>query len=331
MIEWIIVALLLAVGLGLSAFFSGSETGMYRVNRLRLHLGVLRGDPAAKRLAQVLQDERGALGVALIGNNLANYLLTSAVAYAFAELLLVTKTRAEVYTVALVTPVVFVLGEMVPKNLFRLHSDLLLARVSAPLAFFDRLFRVTGAIAALTRGTSAVNRLVGLPADAQSAFGAKRRVALLLQEALSTQPLAQDQSDLIDRVCQLSETPLHRVMVPRNRVRTISAEADRSGLLRVARAVGHARLPVHGADRRQVVGVVQVERLLESAGWTRVGDLAQPATILRAWDTVAGAITRLRREGQSMAVVTDAGGQMLGIVTINGLLQELVGGVVRDD
>jgi len=331
MIESIAVIVLLASGLALSAFFSGAETGLYRVNRLRLHLGVQRRDPRALRLSKVLRDERGALGVALIGTNLANYLVTAVVAYWFAEMLGVARTKTELYTVALVTPVVFVLGEMVPKNLFRLHADALLARVSAPFAFFNRLFRITGVVWALTRTASGINRLAGLPADAQGAFGAKRRVALLLQEALSTQTLAQDQSDLIDRACRLSETPLHRVMIPRNRVRAVAAEADRLELMRAARATRHARLPVYQSDRRHIVGVINVDRLLETEDWTHVADRAQPATTLRAWDTVAGAIAQLRRVGRGMAVVADGNGQMLGIVTLNGLLQEVVGEVVDDD
>jgi len=82
---WLLVIVLVIGGLALSAFFSGAETGLYCVNRLRLHLGAQLQDPRAVRLAGTLDDEHGALSVTLVGTNMANYVLTSAAAYLLAE------------------------------------------------------------------------------------------------------------------------------------------------------------------------------------------------------------------------------------------------------
>ena len=78
--SWVMVSLLIILGLALSAFFSGAETGLYCVNRLRLHLRVQRRDPRALRIAEILQDPQGALSVTLVGTNLMNYVTTAAVA-----------------------------------------------------------------------------------------------------------------------------------------------------------------------------------------------------------------------------------------------------------
>jgi CBS domain containing-hemolysin-like protein len=215
----------------------------------------------------------------------------------------------------------------VPKNLFQLYPDTLLARGGALLSLFDRLFRLTGCVWVLKHLAGVINRWVGEPPTGEGAFGPKRRVALLLQEALAGQTLAEEQSDLIDRVCRLSDTPLHAVMIPKNRVVVVAAETTRRSLLRVARRTGHARLPVYGVNRRHIIGVAKLDELLQREDWETVGDLLHPVLTLSAHETVAGALTQLQRTGRGMVIVTDRGGQMLGAVTLRDLLGELVGGV----
>jgi CBS domain containing-hemolysin-like protein len=322
-----LISVAVVAGLFFSAFFSGAETGLYRVNRLRLHLGVHQEDPRAVRLSRVLQDEQSALSVALVGTNVMNYITTAAVAYMFADLLGFSETDTELYTVILLTPIVFVFGEVVPKNLFRLHADSLMARGSGLLAFSDRLLRTIGVVWALKSLAGLVSRASAGYRPGDPASAPKRRIAMLLQEALAGDVFSEDQSDLIDRVCQLSDTPLHTVMVPRNVVKVLSADTDRRGLMRVARRNPHAYFPVFERSRRHVIGLAKVDELLQADDWDTVGGRLHPATAMSAHQTVAAAITHLQRAGRSMAIVTDHGGQMLGIVTLKDLLAEVVGEV----
>ena len=326
MITWLIVIGVILLGLLLSAFFSGAETGIYCMSRPRLHLAARRADPKALRLERMLDDEPEALCVTLIGTNLMNYITTTACAFMFAELIGFSELNTELYTVALLTPIVFVFGEVVPKNLFRLHADTLMPRGGWLLAASNRLFRWTGAVGCLTRlaaaaSWAAADRRLADPASR----GPKRRVALLLQDALAGNPLGQDQSELIDRVCQLSETPVHVAMVPRNRVVGIAASADRRDLLRLARRTPHAQLPVFDPRPRHIIGLVTVDDLLRAGDWATLGDRVEPALRLSPHDMVPSAITRMRRADCELAIVTDRSGQMLGVVTLRDLLAEIVG------
>lgn len=329
--SWILIGAVIAIGLTLSAFFSGAETGLYCVNRLRLQLGVKKHDPTALRLSRVFADQQGALSVTLIGTNLMNYVTTGAVAYLFAELAGLDETVTELYTVLALTPIMFVFAEVVPKNLFRLHADTLLARGSRLLALSDRLFRLTGMVWCLSRLAGVINRLCGGRAPGGGGSAPKRRVAVLLQEALAGHTLGEDQSDLIERVCRISDTPIHAVMVPRNRVLAVSARSDRRQLVRVARRKGHSYLPVHDENRRHVIGLVRVDELLQSEDWTTVEERLHPVTTLSPHESVATALARLQKVRRSLAIVTDHGGQMLGIVTITDLLGEIVGELSTDD
>lgn len=329
--SWALISVAIAAGLFLSGLFSGAETGLYRVNRLRVDLGLQHGDVRARRLLPLLEDRQGGLAVTLIGTNLMNYITTVAVAFLFGHLLGVTDLDAEIYTVAILTPVVFVFGEVVPKNLFRLYPDMLLLRGSGLLALFNRLFRLTGAVWGLKKLVYLIDRLVGTVEPSDTMLAPKWRMAMMLQEALTGHGLGEAHSDLVDRVCQLSETPVHRIMVPSNRVVTIAASADRQALLRLARRATHARLPVFQRRSSYVVGVVKVDDLLRREDWSTVGEAIRPVPTLSAHETVAGAITRLRKEGRGMAIITDHGGRMLGMVTLNDLLQEIVGELGDDD
>lgn len=323
--SWPLITGIAAVGLFLSAFFSGAETGLYRINRVRLHLGVQKREPHALRLASVLDDEPRALSVTLVGTNLSNYLFTACVAYLFAESLDYNELNSQLYTVAVATPIVFVFGEMVPKNLFQLHADTLLARGSRLLVLSDRIFRFTGIVWALTSLADLFGRLAGVADDNAVALLPKRRVAGLLQEAITQNILGEEQSDLINRVCGISETPVHTVMVPRNRVTVVASATSRKGLMRIERKTGHAQLPVYDTNRRRIVGTAKVDELLQDDQWNTIAERTKRVATLRPHDSVAAAISHLQQTHASLAIVTDRGGQMLGIVTLKDLLGEVLG------
>lgn len=323
--SWPVIVLIATVGLFFSAFFSGAETGLYRINRVRLHLGVQKRDPQALRLASVLDDETRALSVTLVGTNVSNYLFTASVAYLFTEHFRYGEVHAQFYTVAVAAPIVFVFGEMVPKSLFQLHADRLLARGSHLLVVADRVLRFTGIVWALKRLADVFGRLTGVTGENAGALLPKRRVAALLQEAITENVLGEEQSDLINRVCGISETPLHAVMVPRNRVTVVSAATSRKGLMRIERKTGHAQLPVYESHRRRIVGIVKVDELFQDDQWETVGQRAKRPVMLGPHETVAFTISHLQRTRASMAVVVDRGGQMIGIVTLKGLLGEVLG------
>lgn len=322
---WVAAIVVLFVSLVGSGFFSGSETGLYCTNRLRLHLGVQEADPNAVRLSRWLEDEQRALAATLAGTNVMNYLFTTTVAYCFSTLLNSDAADTELFTVLLATPIVFVFGEIVPKNLFQRHADLFMPRASRWLILSAAFFRVIGVTAILIGLTAVANRLFGATSAYRVSPPPKRRVASLLQEALVGQKHGEHQSSLIDRVIGLSETPVRSVMVPGHRVIGVSESAGRRELIRVGRATPFARVPVFGERRSQVLGFIKVEELLRRDGWTTVNERLNPATKLSPMTTAAAAIAQMRRAGSEMAVVADAAGNMLGVVTLRDLLEEVVG------
>jgi putative hemolysin len=322
---WVLVGVAVLVGLLGAAFFCGCETGLYCVNRLRVQLGVQERDPKLLRISSLLENEQETLSVTLIGANLMHYVTTTAVAFLFAELLYWSAADTELYTVLLVTPVVFVFAEVVPKNLFQLHADRLMPRGSWLLTSADRVFRATGIVRLLTKLTRAAARLFGGATSLRTVPAPKRRMTMLLQEALVGHTHGEHQSDLIDRVVRLSETPIRAVMVPQQRVVAVAATADRRELIRFARQTGYSRCPVFGKRRSEIIGVIKVDELLRSDDWRTVGERLGPVTTLRPQETVASAIAHMKQGGGEFGVVSDQAGLMVGVVTLRDLLEEVVG------
>lgn len=324
-IEWISMSAFILVTLLLAGLFSGSETGFYCLNRLRVFLGVQQRDRRAVRLGRLIEDEQGTLAGTLAGTNIMHYLLTTAVAFTFTSLLEFDEGDAELYTVAILTPVIFVFAEVVPKNVFQRHADTLMPRFSWLLYVANRTFRAIGLVWLLKRLTALAAMWTGAPEVEPLTGGPKRYIASLLQEALSERQLGEHQSELIERVVKLSDTPVRFVMLPQHKVVMISSEADREAFLRLARSTEHARILVYGGRRTQIIGLVKIDEMLRDPAWKRVGERVVPVLQLQPFETVANAMARMQRVQKEMAIVTGFGGGLLGMVTLRDLLDEVVG------
>ena len=134
--------LLFLAGMQLSAFFSGSETGFYRVSQLQLHLQQQQGDPIARRLGRFLQTPERFVSTTLVGNNVANYLTALAIGLFIAEASGFSGPSGgmELAATLLLAPVIFVFGELIPKSLYYRSPLSLLRSRSLVFLFFYYVF-----------------------------------------------------------------------------------------------------------------------------------------------------------------------------------------------
>jgi putative hemolysin len=150
-------------------------------------------------------------------------------------------------------------------------------------------------------------------------------MATLLREGLLHVGSDPEHFDLVERVLALSNTPVHSVMVPRNRVVSAEVNLGPTGLRSLARECRHTRVPAYEANPRRVVGLVVVHEALAAPGWETLRSLVRPVIALNPQDSVASAILRMQKESQTMGVVVDRAGLMLGLVTLKDLMEEIVG------
>lgn len=322
------VVAVLAVCLTASAFFSGAETGLMSISRIRLRT-LLRREPhpragALRRLLARIEDP---VLSCLIGTNLANVgfsaVLTAALTARYGN-------RGEFAAAAIATVLVVVFGEIMPKTIYREYPERLsLASVRPLRAAMLVLAPVRWVLLAYS---SLLDRL--LPGRGRRAEG-----AVIGREAMhhlmSAHPAAAQDgrfTELLARCLALSDTNLDTVMTPWAKVDSLPRAADPATCRRLAAASGYSRLPVLGDDPREVQGWVLVRDLLLSAtmrqDWQRI-----PDTLLRTCPRVDrdvspwGLFEEMRWQRQQMAVVVDADGNPLGLVTLEDLLEVLIGSI----
>ncbi|MEE8386339.1 MAG: hemolysin family protein [Dehalococcoidia bacterium] len=322
--------ILCAVFVVISGFFSGSETGLYCVNRLRLRLAAHEKSRAAVRLQRLLQDQPGLLFTTLLGTNVANYLAPACLTAVFLTTLsdesgVRREHLAELYTTLILTPIVFIFGEIVPKNVFQRQADRFMLRTSSLLGIAHRAFRTTGLIA-LQRWTSdlVMRRLHRQPAMG-SALHSRIGMYQMLREGAAAGALSRTQASILERVHLLQSVRVGSVMVPRSRTVTLRETATAADVEQTIRETEFSRMPVYRGDRRRIVGVVHLLDLLTAPRDISISQQMRPPVELTPDQPVIEALSILQHKHRRMAIVVDQTGRYVGLVTVKDLVEEIVG------
>ena len=235
MADSIILVLAVAFCVALGGLFSGSETGLYQLSRLRLRLGVENKQLPFVILGRCLRDSSGLLLSLLIGNNLVNYIATSLVTGAFlSQLGAEYEHRAEVLATLLMVPLLFVFSELIPKNLFFYLSDVLMPFLSPILYAFYKPLNWCGVIPLFKTISSLFARLAGMSASSKTVITSTQRhkVQAILQDTHEEGILSSVQSDMISRLVRISHIHIRTVMISLNNVQTVDVNSDRATLLK---------------------------------------------------------------------------------------------------
>ncbi|MCK4340613.1 MAG: DUF21 domain-containing protein [Phycisphaerae bacterium] len=319
----LLLGLLIAVML--SGLFSGSETGIYCLNHVRLRVAAEHGEAAARRLERLMRRPEDLVITTLLGTNVSDYLATVCVT----ALLLhaaVSENLAQIYATAIVTPLIFVFGGIVPKDWFRREANRLMMRLSGGVLLSLRLARATGLIWLLRGLTRVLIRMIDPQStESEADLLPRARTLHLLREGAARGGLTLQQRDLIERVLKLSDIHCGDVMIPRPRAAMVPQDIARDDFLRIARMAHFSRLPVYRHSPRRVVGVVNVYDVLTDPESQAVAEHARPPLVLPVHTRVSAALRRLQQARQTMAIVQDGAGHCVGILTVKDLVEEIVG------
>jgi len=328
MLPFLMLAL---IGLVLSAVFSGLETGLYTINRVRLAVRVGAGDARARKIREQVEHPRRMLATLLIGNNIANYASSFGFAVMF-EAAGISQGRAIVFNALLLIPLLFIVGEILPKDLFRTHTDRWTYALSGFLVVCERVFFWTGLAPLVLGFVRLAGRRLGGREDAPRT--ARQRMIQLIREGAGpggnsggAGALSERQTSLADRALTMRQRTVGEEMIPWSRVATLAVDADRSQREIVMRHLNYSRLPV--VDRNgKVVGVLtQLDALMEPDRASE--ELMQPLVKLAPHTPIRSALRTLRHEHRAMAIVEHSPtGQPAGIVTLKDLVEPLTGELV---
>lgn len=311
--------------LAAAGFFSGSEMGLYCVNRVRLRLRSERPEAVDARALSslVARQDESVLGI-LLSQNIANYLLTVAATTLMVGGLQLQSASIEFYSAAILSPLTFVFGDVVPKNWFRAEADHLMYRCARPLRGMILLLRRTGILWLLGQVTRFSVWLAGHEAESRI-HGPRREVLGLLREGAAEGALTTEQAEIVERVMNLSSVRVGSIMIPRRRVASVPITANRSQFLRTVRGHSYSRMPVLERDGKTVSGIVSVCDVLANDTEAGIDSFMHPPTLLQAQDSAARAIIQLQRANETMAVVNDPRRGFVGIITLKDVIEEIFG------
>ncbi len=316
--------------IALGAFFSGSETGIYRLSRFRLRLGIEHKKPFYALLGKAMDDSAGLIFSMLIGTNLANYLVTSIVTVILLATAATTHA-AELYATVLIAPILFVFSEVIPKNVYYHRADTLMPRFAPVLWFFHKLFTYSGAIALLKTISRTFTALLGLPAATAGSIIAARtgHIRQIIRETRDEGILSPIQNDIMNRLINIPNITIASVMVPIGKVDMLKATSDRAQVLAQLRRCPYTRLPVYEHSRNNVTGFVNIYEVLRSGEeFQNLRDFVKPMARFAATTSVIDAMNQMQRQNHKIVLVVPEYARRkrpFGIVTMKDLVEELTG------
>ncbi len=318
---WLLVILICVV---LSAFFSGCETGVVSVNRIRLRHLIRSGDRRAKQLSRLLVKQEGVLVATLIGTNVFN---VTAAAIATALFARVFVSAAPVISTAVMAPLLLVFAEVIPKTYFRFRADTVMLPVSAPLS------AATSFLSPFVRlATAFVNLMFRLTHKSRrSPFVTREELKSIVRESAEKGDLRFRESDMLHGVLDFGETTVREVMIPLRDVASIEEGARTDELKELVRERGHTRILVHRGRVDEVIGFVNVfDVLYAEEGNEMVSAFVRSIGVVPETKRLDGLLIEMLRSRAPIALVVDELGTCAGIVTVEDIIEEIMGELVDE-
>jgi len=309
----------LAIGMACSAFFSGSETGFYRATRVRLVIQARNGDWIARGLLVLANNPALFVATTLIGNNVANYVTSLAVVLLTQELASASSSAMELTATVLFSPLVFVYGELLPKNLYYRAPNLLLRRGGPLLLTFAVLFSPIAIVLSLL-GYMLQKMMGEAPLRVRLTL-ARKELQQILREGQEAGILKPTQRRVAQSLFTVATVPISRYMAPVNRTASVRLGCSREAALALASRTNAPLLVVKSAEGADCLGYVQVIDL-RLAGDESITDV-RPLLRLKRSDSFIDALLRFQQEKEELAVVIDANGKPVGLLHARELAKHL--------
>lgn len=316
--------------LACSAFFSSSETGILSLNRYRLRHMAKEGHRGAKRVSSLLSRPDRLLGTILIGNNFVN-ILASSIATVLA-IKLYGEAGIAIATIGL-TIVLLIFGEITPKTLAALHPEKVAYPASLPLQLLLKVFYPL--VILLGWISNGLLRMLGVdPASKSDDALTTEELRSVVRE--SGHELPKNRQSMLLGILDLERVTVNDIMIPRNEVVGINLQDDLTTIIEQLRTTTHTRLPVFKQDINQVEGIVHMRELTQLL----THDELTIESLLRACSEpyfipestpLSTQLFNFQKQKLRIGMVVDEYGDVLGVVTLEDILEEIVGDFNEQD
>ena len=322
--SWFIVKIIvLFVLLLLSAFFAGSETALIRIGRVKARYLLKRGVKGADTVQKLVNEPDALLTTVLIGNNIVNIAASA----------LATSIAIEYFgvwgvgiAIGVMTFLILTFGEIIPKTFAVHHAERFSIAVSKPLGILIFVLRpVTKVVSVMT---NAFGKMLGLKMQ-QKGLLSEEEVKTFLDIGEEDGAIEEDEKEMINGVLKLDYITVKNVMIPQEDMVCLEANQSVDSAVELIRRYGYSRIPVFEGTEDNIVGILYAKDLLINANDSTISlkKLMKSAYFVPETARVDDLLKEFREGKFHIAIVTDEEGRIKGLVSLEDLLEEIVGNI----
>lgn len=312
----------------MSSFFSGSETGIIASSKGKIHRLSLDGNKSAKQIEKLLKDKDSLMATILIGNNIVNILASAIATSIFIEYFGATGVF---YATITMTILLLIFSEITPKTYALKNSEKVALFAVWPLLLFTKIFYpitkiINGVIKLLTKFSSQKGGDITL-----SDFDEIRGTIALKHKEGS---MVKYDRDMISGILDLNDVSISDVIIHRKNIESINIDQDIDSIVKQSFKVGHTKIPLWKGDKDNIVSILNVKRLIKllhknNNDFTKI---KLSAVTSKPWfvpitNSLRDQLSNFRKKEKKFAIAIDEYGALVGIITLEDILEEIVGNI----
>ncbi|MCR5304631.1 MAG: hemolysin family protein [Lachnospiraceae bacterium] len=312
----------------LSGYFSSAESAFTTANKVKLKTMADDGDKAAARVLRILSHYNKMLGTILVGNNIVNLSATALTTTIAMEMF--GNTAVSIVT-AILTVVIIIFGEIVPKNWGTSASEKLSLRYSRSIEFL--MYVLTPIVIAVNFLARGIMRIMKIPYDQTMDVITEDELRTYVDVGHEGGAIEEGERKMINNVFDFSDAVAKDIMIPRIDMTTISSESDYDQVMEVFRENMFTRLPVYEDDNPDnMIGIINIKDfiLVSDSDHFTVRSIMRPAYYTYEYKKTSDLMVELRHRTESVAFVLSEYGGTVGMITMEDLVEEIVG-EIRDE
>ncbi len=321
----VLLILLVLFLLLLKGFFSGSEIALVNSDKIKLIAKANMGNRGAKAALDFFKTPDTMLGTTLVGTNVATVALTTLLTIVFIRIF---GESGDLLSYLILTPLLLILGEIVPKSIFQQKSDQVVSYAVYPLRAFSWMFYPV--VFLFSRIARLFARLIGAGKFEQNFFMTREQIRSVVEMTEKTSAVNVFDRARIRRVIRFADTTVGEAMIPIAEVTAIDHNRNILRAIATVRRKGFNRIPVYRNNTNNITGIVTLttwDLMNKSLAEKELKDFIRPAYYVLQFQTIDQLLPVLRQREDRMAVAVDEFGSAVGIITMEDIVEEVVGDI----
>lgn len=322
---WIVEVLLIIIFFILSAFFSGIETGLLSIDRFKLEKEA-KNDDKKKRILSFLQNPDRLFGTILFGNNISIVIISSLTVLLLHYLQVEKNIEiSEKVGTLILSALILIFAELIPKAIYRDLPNIMVPRFFNLLNFFSTI--LDPFVKLVSKLNLLLAKIFKLPLNTGYHLLTREDISYILSKTENDENLEENQREMLEEALEFTELKAENVMIHRTEIVALQKDISISEVTQVAKQEGFTRFPVFGEDLDDIVGMLIIYDLLnvEDQENLAAGDFLREPYFAPETMDINKLLADMQAKKKSMAVIIDPFGGTAGLITIEDIMEELIG------